>query len=203
MTAHALQSDRERCLAAGMDGYLCKPVQRQELIETVERMGLGIKDEGLGMSDEGMMRDEGIRMSDEGSAMQEAGIRTHPSSLIAHPSSLAPHRASLPFDLDAALALFDGRIELFNDMVGFFFSDGMKVLPEIRAAAAASDAKTVEKKAHRLKGTVLYLGAKAAVESLARVESLGRSRDLAQAAAAIASMEEEITRLATALRPYE
>ncbi|MGO8750992.1 MAG: response regulator [Thermoguttaceae bacterium] len=37
MTAHDLKSDQERCLAAGMDGYLSKPIDRGELIATVER----------------------------------------------------------------------------------------------------------------------------------------------------------------------
>jgi CheY-like chemotaxis protein len=38
MTAHAMTGDRERCLDAGMDGYISKPIHRTELLQTLSRL---------------------------------------------------------------------------------------------------------------------------------------------------------------------
>jgi CheY-like chemotaxis protein len=37
MTAHAMKGDRERCLAAGMDGYISKPISAGDLLELVDK----------------------------------------------------------------------------------------------------------------------------------------------------------------------
>ena len=42
MTAHAMKTDRERCLAAGMDGYVSKPIRVQELMDAIERSAAAV-----------------------------------------------------------------------------------------------------------------------------------------------------------------
>jgi len=38
MTANALKGDEERCIAAGVDGYISKPIRTLELFATIERL---------------------------------------------------------------------------------------------------------------------------------------------------------------------
>jgi CheY-like chemotaxis protein len=37
MTAHAMKGDRERCIDAGMNDYISKPIQPQEMLKTIEK----------------------------------------------------------------------------------------------------------------------------------------------------------------------
>jgi CheY-like chemotaxis protein len=43
MTAHAMKGDRERCLAAGMDGYLAKPIQAGEMTAALEKLEAALR----------------------------------------------------------------------------------------------------------------------------------------------------------------
>lgn len=43
MTAHAMASDKERCLNAGMDDYLAKPISQKSLVEVIDRVVSPVK----------------------------------------------------------------------------------------------------------------------------------------------------------------
>ena len=63
MTAHAMKGDRERCLKAGMDGYISKPIRTQELFEAIEKMaGTAAETEKSNAAEQGA--DEGIDMAE-------------------------------------------------------------------------------------------------------------------------------------------
>ncbi len=122
MTAHALKGDRERCLAAGMNCYLSKPIKKEDLIETVER----VAETGFGSS--------------------------------GAPKTQDPSPA---FDLDEALSKCLGQHDLFQEIAGCLLCEADPLLEKMSISLDNGNAVELANAAHRLKGTVAYLGCRA------------------------------------------
>lgn len=157
MTAHAMQGDRDRFLAAGMDGYVAKPVRPHELYAVVEEFG----------------------------PHAEAGL-------------LAP--ADLPFEWDAALESVGGDEAMLRELAEMFFAECPKLMQQIREHIASADGPELRRAAHTLKGSAHVFGAEEAAEAAHRLEEIGREAAFADAAKALALLEDEVARLLPALR---
>jgi CheY-like chemotaxis protein len=187
MTAHALKGDRERCLAAGMDGYLSKPIKGEELIELVERLA------GNGETCPGGVVESSLV------APQQALV-AQPETPDAAAQSTASEAAV--FNLHEAIGKCFGELSMFQEMAECLFCEAGELVEQMRTALGNFDAAELAKAAHRLKGTVAYLGAAPATAATQRAEDIGRSGDLSAAPAALDKLAKELDRLKDALASH-
>ncbi len=174
MTAHAMAGDRDRCLAGGMDDYLTKPVQREELFRVLSWI------ESL---------DWKAEVAETSPPLAQAMVET--------PTPRRAERIGLPLSFDRAEALerLGGDEELFAEVAGLFRTDGPKLLREIRSAVAVGDAACLKRSAHGLKGAAGYVGGIDAAAAARRLESLATEGDLGGASEAFDKLEAEVHRL--------
>jgi two-component system, sensor histidine kinase and response regulator len=171
MTAHAMKGDRERCIEAGMDGYVAKPLQPQELFDAIESV----------------TRDQ-----------RPATNEQRPTTDGELEPAVAEARASA-IDEAALLHRVGGDRELLRELVALFLESYPRQLTELREAATRGDGAAVERGAHAMKGSVGNFSAQAAFQLALRLEEMGRSGDLTGAAALVGNLEEELERLRSAL----
>ncbi|MBN8440565.1 MAG: response regulator [Thauera sp.] len=170
MTAHAMQGDRERCLAAGMDDYVSKPVRADELLAAIARVS--------GAGGESEWGDEG-------------------DTSLLEPSSDEVGQVA---NLDDARAMFDGDEGIVQQLLGVFFRDFERTRGELRHAATSHDFERLRQIAHSIKGSVGLFGAARATDAAARLEVLALDANPAAFGIGAERLDVEMNRLAGALR---
>jgi len=174
MTANAMEDDRRRALQSGMDGYLAKPIDVDELVGALRR--LTGRAEGAG--DEAGAADAG-----------EAAAGGAASALL--PGMLPG------IDLKATLPRFGGSFAGFAAVFKRFESSQGGVVAEVRALLADGDRVRAGQLIHRLRGVAANLGATEVASQALDLEQALRGEDEAALALRLARLE---TALATVLQ---
>jgi len=135
MTAHAMAEERARCLSAGMDDHITKPISPEVLYRTLREWS------GHGQDTQEPPEHSGAREH------QVMSARPTPPERSSSPSSDALH-----FNFDRALELTGGTEEMLTSLLKRF-------LPTIdRLFTPEDNLKELERLAHTLKGTGAQLG---------------------------------------------
>lgn len=106
------------------------------------------------------------------------------------------------FDRNEAIAQCFGRREVFEEMVDYYFLDTPSMLEAMRAGLNNRAPEAVAKAAHKLRGTLVYLGAHAAAEAAGHVEQLGLDGDLTRTPEAIEQLQNRLRQLERALEEH-
>lgn len=172
LTASAMEGDREKCLEAGMDGYLSKPFTNQQLAGVIEHWlsSAGVKEcrertsEGLKKASSG--REVRLKLASEGVLDRKALDRIR-----------ALQRKDMP--------------DILTRVVTLYLDTSPKLLQRIQAAIAESDGTKLSSAAHSLKSCSVSLGAEALAAICRELEERGRNNDLANAQAVLSVIESE------------
>jgi HPt (histidine-containing phosphotransfer) domain-containing protein len=147
MTAHATIEERQRCLAAGMNDHIAKPIDPDNLFETVEHFYKG---------------------------GESSSSRTDPVSGATRTDEDVPSIANL--DAKSGLARVGGNRALYMKLLRQFVDQFGPVIAQVTDAMAA-DVARAERLAHSLKGVAGNIGAMGVQSAAGALEKLIRDRE--------------------------
>lgn len=172
MTANALDGDRERCLAAGMDDYLSKPISSERLGHTLGRW-----------------------ISVKTTSVENPDI----SATSPLTSEVAVDVVTLQTLKDLQ---DDDDPDLVADLVTIFLADAPQRLTRARETAASHDAAVLEREAHTLRGSAASLVAQPLANLSGELQSVGLTHGGMTALALLDRLDEEFERVRVELMAY-
>jgi signal transduction histidine kinase/CheY-like chemotaxis protein/HPt (histidine-containing phosphotransfer) domain-containing protein len=172
LTASATAGEPERCLAAGMDGFLAKPVGAESLSRVLRE-----------------------HLAGDPPAPSVAGAPPP-----APHDGITPVLDATR--LDELAAMGEAAIPLIQRAMDNFVNGTGESLAAIREAVASADASVVRSAAHRLKGSAANLGALRVAELALELEGLGETGQLEQAACVVDDLASELDVAASVLEAY-
>jgi CheY-like chemotaxis protein/HPt (histidine-containing phosphotransfer) domain-containing protein len=179
ISARRIPGDRERCLAAGIDVFLPKPINGPRLIQLIEELTAATSASPNGLSSE----------HEQTSESQDA----ESSELVAN---------AAVFDFHGALKRLGGDLTLLADLVKMFIVDSPLLLNRLVAGVEAQRRGQIQHAAHSLRGLASIFGSTVLtgpLDELERRANLGQTTDLFPL---VEKVRREKVRLEEALEPY-
>ena len=172
MTAHAMEEERQRCLAAGMNDHIAKPIDSEVIYQT---LGRWIKPrDGEAFSTRQRITDQVLPIAPIGGATDHL------------PATLPP------FDLVAAEARMGGMRDLLCDVLVSFHANYVGMGEELDKLLAESRADEMHLIANTLKGLAATLGANALSLAAAALEKALRSGRISEVPSLVAILKAEL-----------
>ncbi len=134
MTAHAMKGDRERCLAAGMDSYIAKPIRQQEVVAALRQS-----------------------LADETGVIRRAAEQDALTTVEAD-STRAATTTTRRLNWNQALRFVANDQDLLSEVLAAFVEECPDLQARLHQAAAAEDWLTVAKTSHTLQAALRLFG---------------------------------------------